>query len=115
MHFRLLSFALWAFMPNSVWAPLMGISADPPTSVASHSCVRKPVEPTEEKEEEEMNHYMDFDPYLIRERNEKLRREVSTYRLEKRLRQNREPRSGRFVVFVSRGASPLLRKAGLAG
>lgn len=38
-----------------------------------------------------MSYYPDFDPYLIRERNEGMRREVSTYRLEKRLRQNREP------------------------
>ncbi len=62
-----------------------------------------------------MSYYSDFDPYFIRERNEELRREVSTYRLEKRLRQNREPRSGRFVVFVSRATLPLLRKAGLVG
>jgi hypothetical protein len=68
-----------------------------------------------EKEEVEMSYYPDFDPHFIRGRNEGLRQEVSTYRLEKRLRQNREPRSGRFVDFVSRSALPLLRKAGLAG
>jgi hypothetical protein len=68
-----------------------------------------------EKEEVEMSYYPDFDPHFTRGRNEGLRREVSTYRLEKRLRQNRKPRSGRFVVFVSRGTLPLLRKAGLAG
>ena len=62
-----------------------------------------------------MSYYPDLDHPFIRERNEELRREVSTYQLEKRLRQNRKPRSGRFVVFVSRGTLPLLRKAGLAG
>jgi hypothetical protein len=62
-----------------------------------------------------MSYYPDFDLYFIRERNEGLRREVSTYRLEKRLRQNREPRSERFVAFFSRDTLPLLRKAGLAG
>lgn len=61
-----------------------------------------------------MSYYPDFDPHFIREQNQGLRREVSTYRLEKRLRQNREPRSGRFVAFTSRGTLPLLRKAGLA-
>lgn len=68
-----------------------------------------------EKEEVEMSYYPDFDPHFIRGRNEGLRREVSTYRLEKRLRQNREPHSGRFVDFVSRSTLPLLCKAGLAG
>ena len=83
--------------------PKMGISADPPPTVASHSCVRKPVEPTEEKEEEEMNHYMDFDPYLIRERNEKMRREVDSLRLEERLRKERNPRSSRVATLIKRG------------
>jgi hypothetical protein len=68
-----------------------------------------------EKEEVEMSYYPDFDPHFIRGRNEGLRREVSTYRLEKRLRQNRELRSGRLVDFVSRSTLPLLRMAGLAG
>jgi hypothetical protein len=30
-----------------------------------------------------MNYYADFDPYLIRERNEGLMQEMSTWRLEK--------------------------------
>ena len=37
-----------------------------------------------------MNPYMDFDPHLIRERNEGLLREVSTLRLEEHLRENRQ-------------------------
>jgi hypothetical protein len=33
-----------------------------------------------------MSHYMDFDLYLIRERNEQIRDEVNSLRLKKRLR-----------------------------
>src|SRR5215216_7316107 len=33
-----------------------------------------------------MSHYMVFDPYLIRERNEQIRDEVSSLRLKKQLR-----------------------------
>jgi hypothetical protein len=33
-----------------------------------------------------MSHYMNFDPYLIRERNEQIRDEVNSLRLEKQLR-----------------------------
>ena len=32
-----------------------------------------------------MNHYTDFDPYLIRERNEQIRDEVNSLRLKKQL------------------------------
>ena len=35
-----------------------------------------------------MNHYMDFDPYLIRERNEQIRDEVRLLRLKKQLRKS---------------------------
>jgi hypothetical protein len=63
-----------------------------------------------------MNHYMGFDPHLIRERNERIRHEVETLRLEKRLRQNGEPRPGaRLASLVSKSTLPLLRRAGLAG
>jgi hypothetical protein len=54
-----------------------------------------------------MSHYPDLDAYHIRERNEGLLREVSILRLEKRLRENREPRSGRLAAFVSSGTLPL--------
>jgi len=33
-----------------------------------------------------MNHYSGFDPYVIKERNEELRRELQALRLEGRLR-----------------------------
>ena len=36
--------------------------------------------------------YMDFNPYMIRERNEGLRQEVSILRLQKRLWENRQSR-----------------------
>lgn len=36
-----------------------------------------------------MNHHMDFDPFLIGERNEQIRDEVNSLRLEKRLRKGR--------------------------
>jgi hypothetical protein len=63
-----------------------------------------------------MGYYQGFDPYFIRERNEGIRREVSTYRLEKRLRQNGEARPGGWLVsLVSKGTLPLLRRVGLAG
>jgi len=42
-------------------------------------------------EEENMNHYADFDPYLIRERNEQTHREINSLRLEKQLRKSRNP------------------------
>jgi hypothetical protein len=58
--------------------------------------------------------YMDFNPYTIRERNEGLRREVSTLRLQKWLRENRQPPSLRLITFAQRSALPMLRKVGLA-
>jgi hypothetical protein len=61
-----------------------------------------------------MNHYMDFDPYLIRERNQQLHREVRSLRVEERLREERS--SGlRFGALAKRGVMPLLRAAHLAG
>ena len=62
-----------------------------------------------------MNHFMDFDPYLISALNEGLRQEVSTRRLEKRLRQQRRPSASRLVAFASRSTLPLRRRVGLAG
>ena len=62
-----------------------------------------------------MTHYQGFDPHLIGERNEGIRREVSAYRLEKRLRQDGEAHSGRWLVaLVAKGTLPLLRRARLA-
>ena len=62
-----------------------------------------------------MNHYTDFDPHLIRERNEQMRREVNSLRLEERLRETRASSGARFVPLVRRGVMPLLRAARLAG
>jgi hypothetical protein len=50
-----------------------------------------------------MTYYSGFEPYVTMERNEGIRREVQTLRLERRLRQNGEPRSGtRLVALVSK-------------
>jgi hypothetical protein len=62
-----------------------------------------------------MNHYMDFDPHLIRERNEQMQREVNSLRLQKRLREARGSSGTRFVVLVRKGVMPLLHAARLAG
>ena len=63
-----------------------------------------------------MNHFADFDRYVIGERNEGTRREVQTLRLERRLRENGEPRPGlRLASLVAKSTLPLLRRAGLAG
>jgi hypothetical protein len=59
----------------------------------------------EGREEGQMNHYMDFDPYVIRERNEQMRGEVESLRLE----------GSRFTALAKRGVMPLLRAARLAG
>jgi hypothetical protein len=62
-----------------------------------------------------MNHYMDFDPHLIRERNEQMRREVNSLRLQERLREARGSSSSRLPALARRGVMPLLRAAHLAG
>ena len=62
-----------------------------------------------------MNHYMDFDPYAIRERNEQMIRDVNSLRLEERLREARGSSGVRFVALVRRGVIPLMRAARLAG
>ena len=57
--------------------------------------------------------YMDFDPHLIRERNERMRRELDSLRLKERLREARGSSSAsRFVArAVMRGVMPLVRAA----
>jgi hypothetical protein len=69
----------------------------------------------EVKEGQDMNHYMDFDPHLIRERNEQMLREVNSLRLQERLRKNRQSSDSRFSAVAKRGVMPLLRAARLAG
>ena len=59
--------------------------------------------------------YMDFDPHLIRERNEQMRRKVNSLRLEERLRKNRQSSGSRFSALAKRGVMPLLRAVRLAG
>ena len=61
-----------------------------------------------------MNHYMDFDAHLIRERNERMQRELDSLRLEERLREARGSSSAsRFVALavMRRGVMPLVRAA----
>jgi hypothetical protein len=61
-----------------------------------------------------MNHHMDFDPYVIRERNERMQRELDSLRLKERLREARGSSSAsRFVAFavMRRGVMPLVRAA----
>ncbi len=60
-----------------------------------------------------MNHYTDFDPYVIRERNERMQRELDSRRLKERLREARGSSSGaRFVArAVRREVMPLVRAA----
>jgi len=62
-----------------------------------------------------MNHYMDFDPYLIRERNQQVQREVHALRLEEQLREEHGSSGMRFVALAERGVRPLLRAVHLAG
>jgi len=64
-----------------------------------------------------MYHYMEFDPYLIRERKQQIFKEVQALRLEKRLRKNHEVRGSRLVTFALRlkGTFHPLRRAGIAG
>jgi hypothetical protein len=67
-----------------------------------------------EKEEQGMN-YMDFDPYVIEERNQQVHREVHSLRLEERLREERGSSGSRLVALAKRGVRPLLREAHRAG
>jgi hypothetical protein len=57
--------------------------------------------------------YMDFNPYVIRERNQQMHREVNSLRLEELVRQERASSGSRFVALARRSALPLLRGAGL--
>jgi hypothetical protein len=47
-----------------------------------------------------MTYLTDLQPFAIRSRNEEVLKEVSKQRLEKRLRDNRQPRSGRAYVLI---------------
>ena len=56
-----------------------------------------------------MNHYMDFVPYVIGERNQQVQREMHALRLEERLREGRGSSGSRFVALARTGVRPLLR------
>lgn len=47
-----------------------------------------------------MSYFADLEPCVIRDHNEGLLREMSKLRLEKRLRDNRQSRSGRAYAFI---------------
>ena len=59
--------------------------------------------------------YMDFQPHLIRERNEQVQREVNSLRLEERLREDSGSSGSRFVALAERCVMPLLREVHRAG
>jgi hypothetical protein len=56
-----------------------------------------------------MMYYAGFDPLAIRGHNEGALTEVSRLLFEKRLRDNREPRSGRPFAFTLRRILPVPR------
>ncbi len=62
-----------------------------------------------------MNHYMNFDPSLIRERNQQIHDEVNSLYREERLRKERNARLSRISVFIKRGRRLLIGGARLAG
>ena len=59
-----------------------------------------------------MNHYMGFEPYLIRERNEQIHREVNSLQLEKRLRKSRKLH-GMWIVALGKWGRILFGRAKL--
>lgn len=64
-----------------------------------------------------MYHLMEFDPYLIGERNRQIFEEVQSLRLEKVMRKNHKGSGSPQAAFAIRLKSTLrlLRRAGLAG
>ena len=61
-----------------------------------------------------MSHHADFAQHVVKGRNERIRREVQTLRLETHLRQNGDPRSGAGLGSWARDsrAQPPRNKAG---
>jgi hypothetical protein len=59
--------------------------------------------------------YMDFDPHVIRERNQQVLGEVNSLRLQERLRDNGGSSGSRFFALAGRGLVPVLRKVRLVG
>jgi hypothetical protein len=60
-----------------------------------------------------MNHYMDFDPYLIRERNEQIRDEVNSLRLKKQLRKWHDLHGLQIAAWASGALSSLVERSSL--
>jgi hypothetical protein len=56
-----------------------------------------------------MTYFAGLEPFAIMAHNEELLREVSKLRLEKRLRDKRQPRSGRAFAFIFERVRPLPR------
>jgi hypothetical protein len=56
-----------------------------------------------------MTYYAGFEPITVKDHGEEVLTEVSRLRLEKRLRENRQPRSGRVGTFIFQRLMPLLR------
>jgi len=69
------------------------------------------VEPRVGKEKEEMNRYIDFDPYLIREQNQQIHTEVNWLRLQEQLRKNRKVRRSSRPFALVKCGSLLVGKA----
>jgi hypothetical protein len=61
------------------------------------------------RKEQSMMYYAGFDTLAIREHNEGVLKEVSRLILEKRLRDNCQPRSGRPFAFTLRRILPVPR------
>jgi hypothetical protein len=62
-----------------------------------------------------MNHYVEFDPCVIGERNQQVHTEVHALHLEERLTEERGSSRPRFVAFAKRGMKPLLHEVHRAG
>ena len=56
-----------------------------------------------------MTYYAGFEHFTIRDHTEDVLREVSKLRLEKRLRETRQPQSGQHFVYTLRRMLPLPR------
>ena len=56
-----------------------------------------------------MSYFAGLEPFAIRCHNQEILREVSKLRLEKRLRDQHQPRSGRAFTLIFKRLTPLLR------
>ena len=59
-----------------------------------------------------MNHYAAFDPYLTADRNRQARSEVYSLRLQKRLREDRDPRVSASTASIRRNRKPIWHRSG---